>query len=145
MKVRRLKQDEISKSLDLVWRVFCKYEAVSYPESSKAAFWQAIHSADYLNMLTAYGAFDDSNRLVGIIATRDEGAHIALFFVDGDYQGQGIGRKLWNAMLNDNANNKITVHSSQYAVPIYAKLGFVKTGDIQIENGITFIPMVFEK
>ena len=145
MKVRRLKRDEINKSLDLVWRVFCRYEAVSYPESSKAAFWQAIHSEDYLNMLTAYGAFDDSNQLTGIIATRNEGTHIALFFVDGDYQGQGIGRKLWNTMLDDNANNKITVHSSQYAVPVYAKLGFVKTGDIQTENGITFIPMVFER
>ena len=106
MKVRRLKQDEISESLGLVWRVFCRYEAVSYPESIKAAFWQAIHSEDYLNMLTAYGAFDDSNQLTGIIATRNEGTHIALFFVDGDYQGQGIGRKLWNTMLDDNANNK---------------------------------------
>lgn len=96
-------------------------------------------------MLTAYGAFDDSNQLTGIIATRNEGTHIALFFVDGDYQGQGIGRKLWNAMLNDNANNKITVHSSQYAASVYAKLGFAKAGDIQTENGITFIPMAFER
>ena len=88
-------------------------------------------------MLTAYGAFDDSNRLVGVIATRDEGTHIALFFVDGDYHRQGIGKSLWN--------NRITVHSSQYAAPIYAKLGFVKTGDIQTENGITFIPMIFER
>ena len=54
MKVRRLKQDEIRKSLDLVWKVFCKYEAASYPENSKVAFLQAIQSEDYLNMLAAY-------------------------------------------------------------------------------------------
>ena len=145
MKVRRLKRDEINKSLDLVWNVFCEFEATNYPEHGKALFWQAIHSEDYLNILTAYGAFDDSNRLVGIIATRNEGTHIALFFVDGDYHGQGIGKKLWNVMLNDNENDKITVHSSQYAAPIYDKLGFVKTGDMQTEDGMTFIPMVFER
>lgn len=54
MKVRRLKQDEIRKSLDIVWKVFCKYEAASYPENSKVAFLQAIQSEDYLNMLAAY-------------------------------------------------------------------------------------------
>lgn len=53
-------------------------------------------------MLTAYGAFDDE-KLIGIIATRNAGSHIALFFVDGAYHHQGIGRSLWNAILEENA------------------------------------------
>lgn len=145
MDIRRLKQDEIIKSLDLVWDVFCRYEAVNYPESAKAAFWQAIHSQDYLNTLTAYGAFDDAGRLVGIIAARNAGTHIALFFVDGDHHRRGIGRKLWKTMLNDSESSRITVHSSQYAVPVYERLGFIKTGAARTEDGITFVPMVFDR
>ena len=57
---------------------FIKYEAVNYPETGKEAFHQAICSAEYLDMLTAYGAFDDE-KLIGIIATRNAGAHIAFF------------------------------------------------------------------
>ena len=33
---------EIEDALPLVWDVFCKYEAVNYPNSGKQAFWNAI-------------------------------------------------------------------------------------------------------
>ena len=71
--------------------------------------------------------------------------HIALFFVDGKYHMQGIGRQLWNVMLRENPNHELTVHSSLYAIPVYERLGFVKTGAIQTENGITYLPMVFKR
>jgi len=45
-------------------------------------------------MLRTYGAFQNE-RLVGVIATRSSGGHIALFFVDGTYQRQGIGKALF--------------------------------------------------
>lgn len=144
MDIRLLKRDELNSALKLVWDVFCKYEAVNYPENSKNAFRQAIHSDEYLEMLTAYGAFD-GDRIVGIIATRGEGTHVALFFVDGSYHRQGVGRRLWNVMLKDNESKIITVHSSLYAVPVYERLGFVKTDDVQKEDGITFVPMAFER
>lgn len=74
-------------------------------------------------MLYILGAYKDDN-LVGIIATRNKGSHIALFFVNGKYHRQGIGRKLFNAMLENNHYSKITVNSSLYAVDVYHKLGF---------------------
>lgn len=144
MVIHKLSREQIEEALPLVWDVFCKYEAVDYPESGKTAFWQAIHSADYLNMLTAYGAFDE-DKLIGIIATRNEGSHIALFFVDGQYHRRGIGRKLFEASLTDNRNSRITVHSSEYAAEIYKKLGFVPEDELKEEGGIRYIPMVFER
>lgn len=141
--IKLLNRKELNSALSLVWKVFCQYEAVNYPESGKQEFWEAIHSEEYLNMLTAYGAFDD-DKLIGIIATRNAGGHIALFFVDGAYQHQGIGRALWNAILDENAVKEITVHSSLYAVDIYKKLGFVQTDATQDENGIQYIPMVYK-
>lgn len=79
MKIRRVSGKELTDSLPLIWRVFCEFEAVNYPENGKKAFYDAIHSGEYLGSLTAFGAFEKSE-LVGVIATRNEGTHLALFF-----------------------------------------------------------------
>lgn len=141
--IKALNREELVQALPLVWDVFCEYEAVNYPEESKQAFWDAIHSEDYLDMLSAYGAFEDDT-LIGIIATRSEGSHVALFFVDGKHQNKGIGRRLWNEIANSSTANEITVHSSVYARNIYAKLGFVQKGDLCNDGGIQYIPMVYK-
>lgn len=142
--IRELSKDELKNALSLVWDVFTKFEAVNYPESGKKAFFEAIHSDEYLNMLTAFGAFENE-KLVGIIATRNEGRHIALFFVDGAYHRQGIGKSLFDEMLKENTAQEITVNSSRYAVPIYGKLGFTKTAQLQEDGGIQFVPMKYVK
>lgn len=144
MNIEKLSREQIDEALPLIWAVFCEYEAVNYPENGKAAFWEAIHSVDYLDSLTAFGAFENE-KLIGIIATRNKGAHIALFFVNGKYHRRGIGRKLFEACLRDNKNQRITVNSSEYAVNIYKRLGFVPQSGIMEEGGIRFVPMVFER
>lgn len=141
--IKRLDKTELVNTLPLVWRVFCDYEAVNYSESGKQAFWNAIHSEEYLNMLVAYGAFENE-KMTGIIATRNEGRHIALFFVDGAYHNQGIGRSLWNTVLADNTEKSITVNSSLYAVEVYKKLGFVITDEVQEDGGIQYVPMEYQ-
>lgn len=140
MKVKALSRKRIDDALPLIWEVFSEYEAVNYSESGKQAFWNAIHSEEYLNKLRAYGAFE-GKELIGIIATRNKGSYVALFFVKGTHHGKGIGRKLWNAVLEENSSETITVHSSKYAVPIYEKLGFVKIGNVQEDGGIQYTPM----
>lgn len=142
MKIKQLNKKKLIKALPLVWEVFCEYEAVNYPEAGKQAFWNAIHSEEYLNMLNAYGAFE-GEELLGIIATRNEGSHIALFFVDGAHHKEGIGRRLWNAVLSENTCETITVHSSLFAVEVYKKLGFSQTDDVQEEGGIQYVPMKY--
>ena len=144
MIIEKLNREQLEKSLPLVWDVFCKYEAVNYSENGKEAFRSAINSADYLDMLSAYGAFD-GEKLVGIIATRSGGTHIALFFVDGAYHRRGIGRSLFEACMADNSSARITVHSSEYAAEVYRRLGFVQTGIMQVDGGIRYIPMVYER
>ena len=51
MEIRLLTREELDQSLDLVWKVFCEYEAVNYTEDSRQIFYDAIHSKDYLDML----------------------------------------------------------------------------------------------
>lgn len=142
MEIRSLTIDELNRALDLVWKVFCEYEAVNYTEDSKQTFYEAIHTREYLDMLTAYGAFDE-NVLIGIIAGRNEGSHIALFFVEGAYHRQGIGRKLWETMLENSTADIITVHSSIYAGEVYRRLGFQQAGEETEDGGIVYIPMEY--
>lgn len=143
-KIKELNAKELQAALPLVWDVFQKYEAVNYPEEGKQLFYQAIHDPGYLSTLKAYGAFE-GKELVGIIATREAGKHVALFFVDGNYHGQGIGRRLWNELMAENDSKEITVHSSIYAQEVYKKLGFEQTGEMQEEDGMQFIPMTYTR
>lgn len=143
MEIKKLSGEELRNAIPLVWEVFSEFEAVNYSEEGKEAFWNTIHSEHFLNMLTAYGAFD-GRKLIGVIATRNRGEHIALFFVDGRYQRKGVGRRLFGECLIGNANALITVNSSVFAVDVYRKLGFVETGERMEDSGIIFTPMVYQ-
>ena len=121
--VRQLTNKKIPSALPLVWKVFDEYEAVNYPTSGTQAFWNAIHDEGFLSQLSAYGAFD-GEKLIGILALKNEGSHIALFFVDGAYHRQGVGRLLWDTFPAESDN---------------------KTAEAQTESGIQFVPMVFKK
>ena len=129
-------------ALELIWKVFLEFEAPDYSKEGVDEFFKSIHDDDWLNQIRMYGAYD-GDKLVGVIATRNEGTHIALFFVDGEYHRKGIGRKLFQRILEDNKVNYITVNSSPYAVPVYEKLGFIPTDVEQVKNGLRFTPMEY--
>ena len=141
MTICELKVEELDAALKLVWNVFLQYEAPEYSAKGVKEFRKSIGDPKFLATLRTYGAFQDE-RLVGVIATRSGGAHIALFFVDGAYQRQGIGRALFERACEDNPGNTMTVNSSPYAVPIYHRLGFTDTDAEQVTNGLRYTPMV---
>lgn len=140
MQIRELYVNEMDKAIDLVWHVFLEFEAPDYSEQGVKEFWNSIHDEEYLNKLRIYGAFEDE-QILGMIATRNAGGHIALFFVDGNYQRQGIGKKLFSLVSEDNIGGSITVNSSPFAVPIYHRLGFVDTNSERVTNGLRYTPM----
>lgn len=138
--VIKINQEEYPQALSLVWRVFQKYEAPDYTTEGVEEFYKSIHDEKYLSKLRMYGAFD-GNEMLGVIATRNEGTHIALFFVDGEHHRKGIGKQLFQAALMECCSDKMTVNSSPYAVPVYHKLGFIDTDTEQVVNGLRFTPM----
>ena len=138
--IRALDKNEITEALSLVWSVFMEYEAPDYSQEGVEEFYKSIHDESYLSQLCMYGAYKD-NRLVGVIATRNEGTHIALFFVDGNYHRQGIGKKLFQTIKRECHSDKMTVNSSPYAVPVYHKLGFHDVDNEQVVSGLRFTPM----
>jgi len=140
MTFRSLIQVETEAALELAWNVFLEYEAADYSHEGVDEFFKSIHDPEFVRKLTFYGAFDGED-LVGVLATRSNGDHIALFFVTGKMQGQGIGRTLFELALKNNTSGKMTVNSSPYAVEIYRHFGFVHTNTEQVTNGIRFTPM----
>ena len=78
--------------------------------------------------------------IIKIIAIKDI-SHIALFFVDGRYHNQGIGRKLYNKVELLNNKGYFTVNSSPYAHEIYKHFGFIDTDTEQCFKGLRFYPM----
>lgn len=143
MEIRKILKEEMKNALDLVWKVFLEYEAPDYSEEGIEEFKKSINDMDWVNAREFYGAFN-KNQLLGVIATKDI-SHIALFFVDGKYQKQGIGRKLYNKVELLNNKGYFTVNSSPYAHEIYKHLGFIDTDVEQCINGLRFYPMKKDK
>ena len=67
-----------------------------------------------------------------------------LLFLDGDYHRSGTGRRLWQAVLEDNISEAITVHSSIYAKEVYEHLGFEQTDTVCESDGIKYVPMKYK-
>ena len=140
MIVRKILEEEMKEALELVWKVFLEYEAPEYSEEGIREFKKSIDDTTWIKERDFYGAFDEKNKIVGVIATKDL-THIALFFVDGKYHRQGIGRKLYEKVKSLNKNDFFTVNSSPYAHEVYKHLGFVDTNNEQCINGLKFYPM----
>lgn len=145
MEIRKITLSERACALELVFRTFMKYEAPDYSKEGVESFRKSvIDNKDFLNHIVLHGAFQ-GEEIRGVIATRNQGNHIALFFVDEKYHQQGIGKSLFQTVLQKCNSNEMTVHSSPYAVRIYQHLGFVETAPEQITDGIRYTPMIYQK
>ena len=140
MVIRKISEKEMTEALDLVWRVFLEYEAPDYTEEGINEFKKAIDDIEWVKARDFYGAYDDNNKVLGVVATKNL-THIALFFVDGNYHHQGIGKKLYEKVKLLNPDTFFTVNSSLYAHDIYKHLGFKDTDKEQCIHGIRFYPM----
>ncbi len=145
MYVCKLTEESDRKSaLNLVLQVFMEYEAPDYIEEGINTFKNFLSDREQTDKLEMYGAFEGA-AIVGVIASRNDGCHISLFFVDGKHHRKGIGRLLFNTLLKNTASEQITVNSSPYAVEIYKRLGFVSTNSEQTTDGIRYTPMVYKR
>ena len=142
MTIRKILDKEMDEALDLVWRVFLEFEAPDYTEEGIEEFSKSINDKQWIEKREFYGAFNN-NKVIGVIATKDKN-HIALFFVEGEYHNQGIGRKLYERVKELNKDGFFTVNSSPYAHEIYKHMGFIDTDKEQCIHGLRFYPMICE-
>ena len=140
LKIRKILKEEMKEALDLVWRVFLEYKTSDCTEEGIKEFKKTINDKSWINARDFYGAYDENNKILGVIATKGTN-HISLFFVDGKYQKKGIGKSLYNKVKSVNKSGFFTVNSSPYAHEVYKHLGFKDTNVMQCVNGIKFYPM----
>lgn len=138
-----LEKEEKPEALELIWEVFSRFEAPDYSPEGISSFREILDDSEYINERDFYGAFD-SEKMVGVLG-RGKTAHINFFFVKKEYHRKGIGRKLFEAMLNDCDEKRITVNSSPYAVNIYKHFGFVPTDSEKETKGIKYTPMALDR
>ena len=136
-----LRPEEREEALRLAWKVFAEYESPGYTPEGTEEFRKTLENEEYLSGLRYYGAFD-GEKLVGVLAIREERSHICFFFVDGEYHRRGIGTALFRRMRED-FSGRITLNSSPYGLPFYKALGFAGTDGEQTMNGIRFTPMEY--
>ena len=122
---------ELAAAISLIWETFLQFEAPDF-----------IENDEIVNSLEVFGAYDN-DELKGVIATKENRKHICCFFVKAEYHKQGIGRKLWEYVLDSSNHSEYTVNSSPYAVPVYHKLGFIDMDSEQLSDGMRFTPMKF--
>ena len=86
----------------------------------------------------------DRGVVVGVINVRDQN-YVSQFFVANTHQRRGVGRLLWEHALKRvvlaGGTGEFTVSSSLAAQAIYARFGFLPTGEQTIQNGFRFVPM----
>ncbi len=138
-----LPESRICEALELCWNVFCIYEAPDYSEEGVEEFRKTLWDPEYLSGLRYYGAINEADKLIGLLAVRESDAHICFFFVDGNCQRRGVGTALFRRMTEDFSGKTVTLNSAPFALPFYRKLGFAETDTEQCVNGIRFTPMEY--
>lgn len=144
MEIKKIDQAQMDNAIDLIWTTFLQFEASDYSDEGIQSFKDFIENKEIINTLEFWGAYDNQ-KLKGVIATNENRKHICCFFVEAQYQRQGIGRKLWEYLLENSQKEVITVNSSPYAVPVYHKLGFVDTNTEQLSDGMRYTPMKYQR
>lgn len=133
---------------EFIRRVYDEFVANEYPEEGNRVFYDWIEPSKIAKRQqkqnTLLVAVIDS-LIVGMIEVRDTNI-ISLLFVDRQYQGRGIAKRLVDQSLRDCLRvnlhiDRLRVHASPFSIPIYRKLGFVETDVMQEEFGITYLPM----
>ena len=137
MEIRKIKEEDFVKALELVWRTFLEYENPT--EEAKIQFNKSLNDKNWISEREFYGAFEN-DKILGVIALKNFN-HIALFFVDKNYHRQGIGKKLFQKACELNQTGYYTVNSSSYATVVYEHLGFSYIDNEKCINGVKFYPM----
>ena len=116
-------------------------QASTFVRDNDAAALRRLVAEGYV-----YHVAEMDGQLAGFIAVRER-RHVYHLFVAAQCQRRGIGRALWEharaAAMAAGAEGVFTVNASNYAVPMYESLGFVRAAPMQCKNGLEFNPMVF--
>lgn len=148
---RKLEKGYVNQVSAFIKSVFNQFVAPEFTQEGIDEFMKYIQPDTLINHLEKnhFGILASvKTKIIGIIIVRDY-KHLALFFVDSQFQQKGVGKKLFRRALehcsiHDGKSLQITVNSSPNSVNAYRKLNFKPTDKEQCVNGIRFVPMAMD-
>ena len=141
-------EDEDIPAVACLLKVLARQFIVHESTPEGAATFLRENDEEAIRRYIAYGhvyhvALCDGD-LAGFIAVRGR-THLFHMFVCVKWQRQGVGRMLWEvaraAAMADGGSGEFTVNASNFAVPVYEAMGFVRTAPMQSLKGLFFNPM----
>ena len=145
--IRKLKETELDQALILTWDMFLKYNAPFSEYEGIKFFKDHITYPKMLKRLCDkrclfIGAFN-KDKLIGFVMGTSN--YIDLFFVNDDYQKQGVGKKMFEYYSKQFPNNDIVLSAAHYSIKFYKKIGFIENGEEKMERGILSIPLIYKR
>lgn len=147
MRIRPIEDKDVpavAHLLNVLAREFIVHE--STPEGAATFLRENNEEAirRYIVAGQVYHVAESDGQIAGFISIRDR-SHLFHMFVGVQWQGQGVARKLWDtarqAAIDAGGSGNFTVNASNFAVPAYEKMGFVRTAPVQCLKGLYFNPM----
>jgi len=129
--IRKARADDTGELTDLIMR---SKSSNGYDEAFMAACYDELAVTPERLVEGEYW-LAEADALCGCACLLVDGngtsGEVHAFFIDPDFQGKGIGRLLWQKLLeraNAQGLSKLHLDSDPFAVPFYQAMGFIVTG-----------------
>ena len=143
MPIRKIKHQDLNAVSTLCLMSFNQFVAPTLSAQGIATFKQ-IATVENIKLRMNEGhivlVYEEKNVIRGMIELKDEN-HLAMLFIHPEYQKQGLGKILLDAIKLYVQSDILTVRASLNAVQFYEKYGFFKTGSVSEFSGLKYQSM----
>lgn len=148
LKIKVVTSEKIDEGFQVIWEVFREFVAPDYTQEGIDCFYsEFIKSEQFRKKFlegreVMYGAYID-DELTGVLCISVMNT-VSCVFVKGKYHRMGIGKKLFEAVIEKlkyQGVTEITLNASPYALPFYHAIGFCDTNVQSTYKGIVYTPM----
>lgn len=140
MEYRLIKENEIEAVIKLVWQAAQEFIFTNLESNGSKEFDQLNTKEFYLDKSNLTYICLNDNKIIGMVSLSN-GNYLSLLFVDKQYQGNGIGKRLVeiidNLVLGD-----LEVSALISTRSFYEHLGFKINGNLEKKEGISYYPMI---
>lgn len=147
MLIRLMEEADIPAAARLLRELAMEFIVHESPPEGAATFLRDNDEAGlrgYLAQGYVYHVAVIDGELAGFIAVRER-SHLFQLFVGKRWHRQGVARRLWETARSvacEGGHPGVrTVNASNYAVPVYEALGFVRAAPTQYRKGVFYNPM----
>lgn len=150
MEIKQLSGINVDEAFSLAFRVFKKnirtthfgYERFKY----NIVYNERYRKTCKKGICKLFGGFINDT-LVGFAGIDKNADYITFLFVEDEYQRQGIGKSLFEYIINyvrsEYNKESIMINSTDNAVPFYIRVGAIPDGVREEHNGVMITPMKY--